>query len=272
MGVEHDASTDAPGVNGRIQSVERALDVLEGLAAADAEISMSELSARTGMPLTTIHRLVKTLEARGYVRRNASRKYGLGAPLIGLGEAASRLVGSRARPYLAELVDVSGETANLALLEGDHAVYVANSPSPHKMRMFTEVGNRVLPHSTAVGKVLLSYLPDGQAERLLRRTGMPRRTPDTITDPRELLAQLQQVRQLGYAVDAGEEETGVHCFAVPVLTATGCIAAMSVSGPRSRLTDDVCRRVLPEMQRIAEAFAADLSTTDSSRTAEPATT
>ena len=245
---------------GGIQSVARALDVLEGLAASADEVSLSELAAQTGMPLTTIHRLVKTLEARGYVRRSGTRRYGLGAPLIGLGEAASRLFGSRAGPYLSELVELSGETANLALLEGDHVVYVANVPSQHKMRMFTEVGNRVLPHCTAVGKVLLAHLPAAQAEQVLRRSGMPRRTAHTVTEMRELLQQLQQIHAAGYAVDAQEEEIGVRCFAVPVLTPSGPIAAMSVSGPVTRLTDEVGERVVPELRRIAAAFAAELST------------
>jgi len=242
-----------------IQSVERALDVLEGLAASADEVSLSELAARTGMPLTTIHRLVKTLESRGYVRRNGTRRYGLGAPLIGLGEAASRLFGSRARVFLAELVKLSGETANLALLEGDHVVYVANVPSEHKMRMFTEVGNRVLPHCTAVGKVLLAHLPPAQAEQVLVRGGIPRRTAHTVTDLPELMLQLEHIRSTGYAIDAEEEELGVRCFAVPVLTASGPMAAMSVSGPMARLTDDVRERVVPEMRRIAASFAAELS-------------
>ena len=245
--------------DGGIASVERALDVLEGLAASADEVSLSELAARTGMPLTTTHRLVKTLETRGYVRRGGARRYGLGAPLIGLGEAASRLFGSRARPFLAELVELSGETANLALLEGDHVVYVANVPSRHKMRMFTEVGNRVLPHCTAVGKVLLAHLPEGQAEQVLRRSGMPRRTAYTVTDISELLRQLEVIRTAGYAIDAGEEEVGVRCFAVPVLASRGAIAAMSVSGPTARLTDEVREGFVPEMKRVAAAFAAELS-------------
>jgi IclR family acetate operon transcriptional repressor len=246
--------------DGGIQSVERALDVLEGLAGSAEEVSLSELAARTGMPLTTIHRLVKTLEARGYVRRSGTRRYGLGAPLIGLGEAASRLFASRAGPYLAELVKLSGETSNLALVEGDHVVYVATVPSQHKMRMVTEVGNRVLPHCTAVGKVLLAYLPQVRAEQILRRSGMPRRTVHTVTDMGELLRQLEQIHAAGYAVDAQEEEIGVRCLAVPVLTPCGPIAAMSVSGPVTRLTDEVGERVVPELRRVAASFAAELST------------
>ncbi|MDP9443189.1 MAG: IclR family transcriptional regulator [Actinomycetota bacterium] len=242
-----------------IQSVERALDVLEHIACATGEVSLSELAAATGMPLTTIHRLVKTLEHRGYVRRDGARRYGLGAPLIGLGEAASRLLGTQAQPFLTELMEDSGETANLALLEGDHVVYVASVASRHRMRMFTEVGNRVLPHCTAVGKVLLSDLPADHAERLLRRSGLPRRTPDTITDLDVLLAQLAEIRARGFAVDAGEEEVGVRCFAVPVPGDGGAVAAMSVSGPQARLTDEVCARVVPQMQRLAARFAAELS-------------
>jgi IclR family transcriptional regulator, acetate operon repressor len=247
------------GPESGIQSVERALDVLETIAAAGDEVTLSQLAADTAMPLTTIHRLLRTLEARGYVRRDPQRRYGLGAPLIGLGEAASRLFGSRAQPYLAELMELSGETANLALLEGEHVVYVANVPSRHRMRMFTEVGNRVLPHCTAVGKVLLAHLPEPHAERILRRSGLPRRTADTVTDLGELLDQLSGVRKHGYAVDHGEEEVGVRCVAVPVLDDHSAIAAMSVSGPQTRLSTAAGMRLIPRMQQIADRFAAELS-------------
>ena len=145
--------------SGGVQSLERAFDLLERMADAGGEVGLSELAASSGLPLPTIHRLMRTLVSCGYVRQQPNRRYALGPRLIRLGESAARLLGTWARPYLARLVEETGETANMALLDGDEIVYVAQVPSKHSMRMFTEVGRRVLPHSTGVGKALLAHTP-----------------------------------------------------------------------------------------------------------------
>ena len=124
------------------------------------------------------------------------------------------MLGSWATPYLAGLVDKFGETTNMAMLEGDAAVYVAQVPSPRAMRMFTEVGRFVMPHCTGVGKAMLSTLPDDEVRALLGRTGMPPRTEHTITSPDAMVAALGEVREQGYAIDDGEQELGVRCVAV----------------------------------------------------------
>ncbi|MFG3439843.1 IclR family transcriptional regulator [Nonomuraea sp. NPDC047897] len=241
-----------------MQSVERALDVLEALAEHGGEAALSEIAARTGLPYGTIHRLLQTLLARGYVRQESDRRYALGGGLVRLGGVAEGMVGTWARPHLARMVELSGETANLAVLEGDFIVYVAQVPSPRRLRMFAEVGRRVLPHSTAVGKVLLAGRAAGEAVTLLERTGMPRRTPNTITEIRAMLAELALVRDRGYALDLGEEELGVHCLAVPVHDGDRVVAAMSVSGPAERI-DAVDRDELAEgMRKIAHAFGTEL--------------
>jgi IclR family acetate operon transcriptional repressor len=241
-----------------VQSVERALDVLEALAEHGGEAALSEIAARTGLPYGTIHRLLQTLLARGYVRQESDRRYALGGGLVRLGGVAEGMVGTWARPHLARMVELSGETANLAVLEGDFVVYVAQVPSPRRLRMFAEVGRRVLPHSTAVGKVLLAGRAAGEAVTLLERTGMPRRTPNTITEIRAMLAELALVRDRGYALDLGEEELGVHCLAVPVHDGDRVVAAMSVSGPAERI-DAVDRDELAEgMRKIAHAFGTEL--------------
>ena len=187
------AKSSAP--SGGVQSLERAFDLLERMADAGGEVGLSELSVSSGLPLPTIHRLMRTLVACGYVRQQANRRYALGPRLIRLGESASRLLGTWARPYLARLVEETGETANMALLDGDEIVYVAQVPSKHSMRMFTEVGRRVLPHSTGVGKALLAEPPADEVRALLARTGMPAATEKTITTPDGFLAALEEVRR-----------------------------------------------------------------------------
>ncbi|TDD03575.1 IclR family transcriptional regulator [Nonomuraea deserti] len=242
-----------------VQSVERALDVLEALAEHGGEAGLSEIAARTGLPYGTIHRLLQTLLARGYVRQESDRRYALGGGLVRLGGIAESMVAVWAQPYLAKMVELSGETANLAVLEGDFIVYVAQAPSPRRLRMFAEVGRRVLPHSTAVGKVLLAGRPASEAVAVFERTGMPRRTPNTITDLTAMLAELERVRSCGYAMDLGEEELGVHCLAVPVWDGDRVVAAMSVSGPAERI-DGLDRDELAEgMRKIALDFGNELS-------------
>ena len=111
---------------------------------------------------------MRTLVNRGYVRQEPSRRYSLGSRLIRLGDTSSRLLGAWLQPYLVELVALTDETANLAMLDGDEVVYIAQAPSPHQMRMFTEPGRRVRPHCTAVGKALLSQLPPDEVRAILR--------------------------------------------------------------------------------------------------------
>ncbi|GAA3418236.1 allantoin degradation transcriptional regulator AllR [Streptosporangium vulgare] len=241
-----------------VQSVDRALDVLEALAEQGGEAGLSEIAARTGLPYGTIHRLLRTLLARGYVRQESDRRYALGGALVRLGGVAERMVGVWAQPYLTRLVELSGETANLAVLEGDFVVYVAQVPSPRRLRMFAEVGRRVLPHSTAVGKVLMADRADTEVASLVERTGMPRRTANTITDLPGMLAELERVREHGYAMDLGEEELGVHCLAVGVRDGARTIAALSVSGPAERITALDRRDLAEGMRRIAHDFGAEL--------------
>lgn len=241
-----------------VQSVDRALDVMEALAAHGGEAGLSEIAARTGLPYGTIHRLLRTLLERGYVRQESDRRYALGGALVRLAGVAERMVGVWAQPYLTRMVELSGETANLAVLEGDFIVYVAQVPSPRRLRMFAEVGRRVLPHSTAVGKVLLADRTAAEVLALLERTGMPRRTANTITSPHDMLGMLDGTRANGFAMDLGEEELGVHCLAVPVRDGERVIAAMSVSGPAERI-DALDRDELADgMRKIAEEFSRDL--------------
>lgn len=245
---------------GGVQSLERAFDLLERMADAGGEVGLSELSASSGLPLPTIHRLMRTLVSCGYVRQQPNRRYALGPRLIRLGESASRLLGTWARPYLAELVEATGETANMALLDGDEVVYVAQVPSRHSMRMFTEVGRRVLPHSTGVGKALLAHVPADEVRALLGRTGMPAATEKTITDPEEFIAELERIRTAGYAVDDNEQEIGVRCLAVTVPDSPTA-AAISISGPAGRVTETAQDKIIPVLQDVARQLSAALAST-----------
>nr|WP_281203498.1 IclR family transcriptional regulator [Nocardiopsis trehalosi] len=244
--------------SGGVQSLDRAFALLEIMADAGGEISLSQLAESSGLPLPTIHRIIRTLLGNGYVRQLPSRRYALGPRLIGLGESASRMLGTWARPHLAELVEELGETANLAMLDGDKVVYVAQVPSPHAMRMFTEVGRRVLPHSAGVGKALLAQLPEHEALATVGRTGMPAATDRTITTPEEFAKELARIREQGYAIDDGEQEIGVRCLAVPVVGGPAMMA-VSISGPEARVGWGFVERAAPIVRRAAEHLADDLN-------------
>jgi IclR family acetate operon transcriptional repressor len=254
------AEPETPVRSGGVQSLDRAFALLEHMAAAGGDVALSELAARSGLPLPTIHRIVRTLVSSGYVRQLPSRRYALGPRLIGLGESASRMLGAWARPHLTELVEQVGETANMATLDGDEVVYVAQVPSRHSMRMFTEVGRRVSVHSTGVGKALLAQLPPNRVAELLDRAGMPAETQHTITDPDTLAEELERIRTQGYAVDDGEQEVGVRCVAVPVPDGPS-MTAVSVSGPEARVSWELVARAAPLLQRTATALAAEFGHT-----------
>jgi IclR family acetate operon transcriptional repressor len=242
---------------GGVQSVERTFDLLELLADAGGSLGLSQLAESSGLPLPTIHRLMRTLVNRGYVRQEQSRRYALGPLLIRLGDTASRVLGAWARPCLVELAERTGETANLAVLDGDDIVYLAQAPSPHAMRMFTEPGRRVLPHCTGVGKAVLAQLPDKQVRALLARTGLPARTSHTITEIEALMEEVRGIRGRGYAVDDGEQEIGVRCVAVPV-PGMPSPTSISVSGPVSRITEDAIEHVVPALREAAGRISTDL--------------
>lgn len=243
----------------RVQSVDRAFALLECLADGGGSLSLSELAAQSGLPMPTIHRLVRSLVGQGYVRQEPSKRYALGPRLIRLGDLSTRMLGSWAKPYLARLVEAYGETTNLAMMEGDAAVYVAQVPSPRAMRMFNEIGQFVALHSTGVGKAMLSTLSDAHVVQLLARTGMLARTEHTLTTPAAMLDRLATIRSQGYAIDDGEQELGVRCVAVPV-PGLPFRAAVSVSGPGGRVTIEQVEVIAPDVQRTAlelsQAFLA----------------
>ena len=248
-----------PGRTGGVQSLQRAFGLLELVAAHRSAMSLSELATASGLAPATLHRLARTLVDLGYLRQEPSRRYALGPRLALLADASSAMLSAVALPHLGQLVDEIGETANLAMLDGDLVAYVAQVPGRHSMRMFTEVGRRVQPHCTAVGKALLGATRSDQEVRaLLGRTGLPRHTPHTVVDPDELLEQLAEVRKQGYALDEGEQEVGVRCVAVNV-AGSALPLAISVSGPAPRMTDDLLSLAVPVLRDVAASLAAELS-------------
>ncbi|WP_336644565.1 IclR family transcriptional regulator [Microbacterium sp. USHLN186] len=241
-----------------VQSVERVFELLELVTDAGGDVTLSELASSTDLPLPTIHRLLRTLVSLGYARQLPNRRYALGPRLIRIGEGASRQFGALARPQLKTLVDQLGESANMAVLDGNMIVYVAQVPSLHSMRMFTEVGRRAHTHDTGVGKAILAQLPDDTVRSLVTRAGMPTPTEFSIGDVDALIADLDRIRERGYSIDDQEQEIGVRCFAMAVQDAPTPMA-VSVSGPISRVDESFGERAVPLLRRAAEAIGAELA-------------
>lgn len=236
-----------------VQSVERALDLLETLGRAGQALSLADIAQQTGLAAPTAHRLLRTMQARGYVNQGASRDYSLGPGLIALGRQATPPLALLAQPVLAELEEISHETANLAVLEKDLVSYIAQVPSRQQMRMFTEVGRQVLPHASGVGKAILSVLPEPRVRAIIERTGLPGYTDSTITEEAAFFADMRESRRRGFAIDDGEKEVGVRCIAVAI-PGSQPPAAVSISGPAARVTTAASAQFVEALQQAARTL------------------
>lgn len=242
--------------SGHLRAGMRVLDVIEHLADTDTDASADELAESTGIPMPTLYRLLRLLLDRGYIRGTTTGRYALGPHLIRIGEAASAALGTSAKPILRKLAAQTGETANMAMRDGDEVVYIAQAqpPAGPTLRMFTEPGRRVRPHCTGLGKAVLAQLPRDAAIAILKRNGMPAITSATITDEATLLDELDEIRKRGYAIDEEEEEYGLHCVAVPVLGLHVDIS-IAVSGPAARLSRETQLKIIPLLKNTADELA-----------------
>jgi len=247
-----------------VHSVGRALTILEALTRSDKELGVSEIANLTELAVGTVHRLLATLAYHGYVRQDVgSRKYGPGVKLLGVAAAAHERIGAIARPFLTRLMQASQETANMAVLESNSTLYIEQVPPPRMLRIFTEPGNRAPLHTAGTGKMLLAYQPPNVIESIIGQTGLPRVTPNAITDPSTLLEVLEQARNQGYAMDMEEQEEGVCCLAAPVFTPDGQIlAATSISGPASRLSQSRLHELVPHIKGVAAALSRAINSID----------
>ena len=252
--------SSVPRGNG-VQSLERALDILELLSRSETELGVTEIGPSVGLANGTTHRLLATLTRRGYASQNPeTRKYALGLKALTLAASAREHLGPPARPFLKELMEVSQESSNLASLDKNAVVYIDQVSAPRMVRMFTEPGARAFPHATGTGKVLLAYQPEEVVDSIVRQNGLPRFTPHTITDAGHLKRQLHDIREQGYALDFEEREEGVRCLAAPVFGPDGRIlAAVSISGPASRLDETRLQELIPHITRVADKFSHSLN-------------
>lgn len=239
-------------------AVTRALDILELFLDADEPLPGPEIVRRLGLPRTTVHELLTTLTARGYLVQ-ASGRYRLGVRVHQLGNAyAERLdLADEGRQVARGVAEACDETVHVAILEGTEVVYIAKVDSTHAVRMVSATGRRLPAHCTAVGKMLLASLPDEELRaRIPDGVPLAAMTPQSITETPALYAELAAARERGTAVEDRESNADVSCVAAPVRDRDGAVvAALSISVPTLRWDDE--RR--EELRALAASGAEELS-------------
>jgi len=254
-----------------IAAVAKALSILDCFARRQ-EWSLNELCEELRLHKSTVFRLVSTLAASGYLERNeVTGQYRLGSKFATLENviAGQEPICWFSLGPLQELASRCGETAHVAVLYERWAVTVQVVESSAAVRMRSWVGKRTHAHCSALGKVLLAFRGDDEAEAFVRTYGLPARTARTITDPQVFLQHLREIRERGYAVDNEEVEEGLRCVAAPITLPGGLVvAAVSVSGPAWRLTPARDPELVPWVQQAASRIAAGLELFRSERLRE----
>ena len=244
-------------------AVERALNILEAAANRRDGLTNSEISHKLGIPKSSASYILRTLERRGYLRRDPETgRYRLGLKILSLGgDARANLdLAEVALPFMRGLQDRIHLTIHLAVLDQGEAVYIEKVEAPGFFKVNTWVGRRMYLHSTSVGKCLLAWLPKPEVETLLRQQGMKKRTPKTISSVAKLLSGLERVREQGHALDDEENSLGARCVCAPIFDATGGVtAALGVSGTLTQMDEENMVKIVDALKETARRISRQLS-------------
>ncbi|NJM33369.1 MAG: helix-turn-helix domain-containing protein [Rhodomicrobium sp.] len=224
-----------------VQSLQRALNLLNALAASDRGLTLSEAARRGGLAVSTAHRLLSTLQKEHFVRFDAERgvwMVGVQSFIVGSAFLRARDLTAIARPVMRDLMERSGETVNLAVEDRGEAIYIAQIESRMTMRAIARPGGRTAMHASGVGKALLAAMAEKDAERVLLQHGLTGATEKTITKAARLASDLKITRERGFAIDDEENAIGLRCVAAAIFDENAQpIAAISLSGPTARIGD-----------------------------------
>ncbi|PWW28421.1 IclR family transcriptional regulator [Cytobacillus oceanisediminis] len=245
-----------------VKSVSRALDIITLVSMKKGGLGVTEIAKQIDINKSSVYRILSTLVQYGYIEQDGETgKYKLGYKFL---EISSKLLESidlraEARPFLQELENETNEVIHLVVYDQGEVVYIEKLEGNETLRMHSKVGKRAPMHCTSVGKAILAYLPSSVVLDILERKGMPVHTDKTITEKEEFLKELSQVRQKGFALDLEENEYGITCIAVPIFDHLGkVIAAVSISGPTMRMTDDRMNTLKSIMVKTGKAVSARL--------------
>jgi DNA-binding IclR family transcriptional regulator len=243
-------------------AVERALNILEAAAQRRDGLTNSEISRKLGIPKSSASYILRTLERRGYLRRDAETgRYRLGLKILSLGgDAQGNLeIADVALPFMRALVEKIRMTVHLAVLDQGEAVYIEKVEAPGFFKVNTWVGRRMFLHSTSVGKCLMAWLPRQDVETIVKQQGLKKRTPKTIVTLAKLLAELERVKQAGFAVDDEENSLGARCLGAPVFDAAGNVtAAIGASGTLSQMDEDNLPKMIEALKETARRVTRQL--------------
>jgi len=246
-----------PGaVTAQVQSLTRGLSLLEALARAEGGLTLTDVAQRVQLAPSTAHRLLSTLEKMGYVYQagDLGRWYvGLQAFTVGTSFLANRDFVAQSHPYMRRLMEQSGETANLGILEGTDAVFIDQVQCREMMRTIVKLGSRVPLHASGVGKAIFAAMPDDEIEAILKVKGLPRITGNTITSPETMWAAIRVIRQRGWSFDDEEHALSTRCVAAPIYNEHAeVLGAISLAGPSSRLPDERIKQLGTLVAHTAE--------------------
>lgn len=245
-----------------VQTLERSLDILETLARSEEPLGVTEIGNRIGLHKSTVYRILRTLCYRGYVEKEKERdRYRLGIKIVELGirffnDLEIRKIAANFLGLLAKSFD---EVVHLVLPNDGEVVYIDRREGSQVISMHSKVGRRAPMHCTAVGKAILSTLPEEEVRHILKSKGMPKFTEKTITDPDVLIEQLREIEKLGFALEAEENEVGILCLGTPIFDYSGrAIGAISVSGPINRMREKGMERIGQEIKRAGQEISAKM--------------
>jgi len=241
-----------------INSVIKAIRILNLFSAAEPRLSLTEISARLDMPKSTTHNMLHTLLSQNFIEQVEGDLYAMGtAPLV-LSQSVRVNVEVRdpAAPLLRKLADATHESVYLTVLDGDFALYIYAIESPRRLEARSAIGDRASLHCTSVGKSMLAYLPPERVEQIVIRHGLPAYTTNTITDRPALADDLSAIRSQGYAVDNAEHELSTYCIGSPIFKAQGrVLGACSVSGVDSAIVDGRLREIAAQVVQTAQQIS-----------------
>jgi len=242
-----------------VPSLERALSVLQCLGHSKRGFSISEIGRRLKIPKSSAHLILTTLERRGFLQKNTQTgRYHFGLQLVSLSRSALENLDLReeARPFLRSLMQESGFTVHMAVLERDEAVIIEKVEAPGLVRLASWIGRRLDVNCTGVGKILIAFLPNEELDYLLRTKEFARHNRRTIVSKSALRRELALVKKSGYALDNEEDEPGVLCIGAPVFDQNGkAVAAISIAGTTSQI--GIAR--VPPLARLVMRVARGIS-------------
>jgi DNA-binding IclR family transcriptional regulator len=255
----------------QLQSLDRAVAVLELLGESDGPLGLADVCERMELHNSTAHRALMVLERTGLIERTPENRFRLGLKLYELGSRAIEQIDLRARvqPWFRKLSAQVGETVHLGVMQKTSIVYLDKvDPINRRVWLASRVGASNPVHCTAMGKAILAFLPPDAAADIIARIHFTRFTPRTLVTPEALQRSLDRVRRRGYAIDDEEVECGVRCVGAPILNESGRpVAAVSVSGPSSRITQHSVPGIAEHLLNCCREISASLGTRERRRPA-----